>query len=272
MPNTATNTEPTAAEIQRIASRLDAASGLAANTVAAYESRLVQLDAWLSDRPLDDEALALHLAWLHAKGLCYSTANQTVCAVQWRAERAGDASPVGRKTRRRLVGFRRVDAGRRSQQVDGLSWELSDDTAKDDVGSKRYACAYLGVTEYWLFDPLGLQLSTPLMGYRLDAGGRYRQIAEDAAGRHSRVLGLDLHVRAGKLRFRNPAAGEDLRNLDESERERAAEKHRADRAEDERDAAERGRVAEKVRAESEKNRADAAERELARLRMRLEGS
>ena len=149
---------------------------------------------------------------------------------------------------------------------------LAEDTAKDDVGSKQYTYAYLGVTEYWLFDPLGLQLSTPLVGYRLDAGGRYRQIAADAAGRHSRVLGLDLHVRAGKLRFRNPSAGEYLRNLDESERERAAEKHRADRAEDERDAAERGRVAEKVRAESEKNRADAAERELARLRMRLGGS
>ena len=111
--------------------------------------------------------------------------------------------------------------------------------------------AYLGVTEYWLFDPLGLQLSTPLVGYRLDAGGRYRQIAEDAAGRHSRVLGVDLHVRAGKLRFRNPAAGEDLRTFDESERRLAA--------------AERGWAA-------EKSRADAAERELARLRMRLEGS
>lgn len=126
MPNTATTAEPTAAELERTGSRLDAAGGLAANTVAAYESRLIQLDAWLSDRLLDDEALALHLAWLHAKGLCYSTANQTVCAVQWRAERAGDASPVGRKTRRRLVGFRRVDAGRRSQQVDGLSWEQAE--------------------------------------------------------------------------------------------------------------------------------------------------
>ena len=154
------------------------------------------------------------------------------------------------------------------------------------MGSKRFTYAHLGVREYWLFDPMGLQLSKPLVGYRLRAG-RYQPIAADADGRlRSRVLGLDLHVRAGELRFRDPATGEDLETFDESvrarsaaERERAAEKHRADRAEDERDAAERGRVAEKNRADAaergrvaEKNRADAAERELARLRSRLEGS
>ena len=120
--------------------------------------------------------------------------------------------------------------------------------------------------------------ATPLVGFRLCAG-RYRPIAADADGRlWSQVLGLDLHVRAGELRFRDPATGEDLRTFDESERRgaaaergRAAEKNRADAAERDRaaeknraDAAERGRVA-------EKNRADAAERELARLRLRLEG-
>ena len=170
---------------------------------------------------------------------------------------------------------------------------LSKKTSEKDVCSKRNTYAHLGVTEYWLFDPMGFQLSKPLVGYRLCVG-RYVPIAADAAGRlYSRVLGLDLHVRAGKLRFRDPATGEDLQTLDESvrarsaaeqgraaaergqaaaERKRAAEKHRADRAEDERDAAEHGRVAERTRAELEKSRADAAERELARLRLRLEGS
>ena len=170
---------------------------------------------------------------------------------------------------------------------------LSKGTSEKDVCSKRDTYAHLGVREYWLFDPKGFQLPTPLAGYRLRAG-RYVPIAADAAGRRwSRVLGLDLHVRAGQLRFRDPVTGEDLRILDE-------EKHRADRAEDDRDAAERGRVAEKDRADAEKdradaekdradaekdradsaergrlaerNRADAAERELVRLRMRLEGS
>ena len=124
-------------------------------------------------------------------------------------------------------------------------------SAKKDVGSKPDTYAYLGVREYWLFDPAGHQLATPLVGYRLRAG-RYREIVADAAGRRrSRALGLDLHVRDGELRFRDPVTDEDLRTLGESESERAA--------------AERGRTA-------EKHRADAAERELAHLRSRLAGS
>ena len=138
-------------------------------------------------------------------------------------------------------------------------------TAKKDVGSKRDTYEHLGVREYWLFDPAGHELATPLVGYRLRAG-RYRQIAANAAGRlPSRVLRLDLHVRDGELRFRDPVTDEDLRTLGESESERAA--------------AERGRTAERNRADAaenranaEKDRADAAERELARLRSRLRGS
>ena len=142
---------------------------------------------------------------------------------------------------------------------------LSGGTSKNDVGRKRATYEYLGVREYWLFDPAGHELSTSLVGYRFRAG-RYRKIAANAAGRlPSRVLRLDLHVRGGELRFHDPATGEDLRTLGESESERAAEKNRADRAEDERNA-------EKDRADAEKDRADAAERELARLRSRLGGS
>ena len=151
-------------------------------------------------------------------------------------------------------------------------------SAKKDVGSKRDTYEHLGVCEYWLFDPAGHKLPTPLVGYRLRAGC-YQEIAENAAGRlPSRVLALDLHVCRGQLRFRDPATDEDLRTLGESEdradaaeHERTAERNRADRAEDERDAAERGRMAEKDRADTERRRADAAERELARLRSRLGG-
>ena len=131
-------------------------------------------------------------------------------------------------------------------------------SSKRDVGPKRDIYEYLGVRECWLFDPAGHRLSTPLVGYRL-RDGRYREIAADAAGRlPSEVLSLDLHVRAGELRFRDPVTDEDLRTLGESERERAA--------------AERGRMAERNRANAAENRADAAERELAHLRSRLGGS
>ena len=108
---------------------------------------------------------------------------------------------------------------------------------------------HLGVGEYWLFDPQGFELPKPLVGYRLQ-DRCYQLIAADIAGRrHSEVLGLDLHVQEGQLRFRDPATGEDLRTYQEAE-ERI-------------DAVERERTA-------EKNRADAAERELARLRRRLD--
>ena len=182
---------------------------------------------------------------------------------------------------------------------------LSKSTSKADVGSKRHTYEHLGVMEYWLFDPEGFRLPKPLRGYRLRAG-RYQPIAADAAGRmSSAVLGLDLHVRDGELRFRDPATGEDLNTYvevhhgravekrradaekhradgekhraDEAEHGRTAEKHRADaekhRADAEKhraDVAEHGRAAQESRAEAAESRAEAAERELARLRSRHE--
>ena len=154
---------------------------------------------------------------------------------------------------------------------------LSRTTAKRDVGLKRHTYERLGIREYWLFDPKGFELSTPLVGYRL-RDGRYRRIDADAAGRlRSEALGLDLHVRDGELRFRDPATGEDLRTLDEAEDRAAAEAHRADAETHRADAeahradaeAHRADAAERER-EAEKRRADAAERELTRLRLRLE--
>ena len=135
---------------------------------------------------------------------------------------------------------------------------LSGSTADKDACSKRDTYECLGVCEYWLFDPAGHELSAALVGYRLCAK-RYQPIDPDAAGRRrSKVLKLDLHVRAGELRFRDPATGKDLRTYAEAEARGDAEKSRAD-------AEKRGRAA-------EKKRADAAERELARLRARLKGS
>ena len=67
---------------------------------------------------------------------------------------------------------------------------LSEEDSEDDVGPKQFTYEYLGVREYWLFDPEGFELPTPLVGYRLHEG-RYRPIETDAAGlRHSDVLGL----------------------------------------------------------------------------------
>ena len=140
---------------------------------------------------------------------------------------------------------------------------LSKSNHRNDTGRKWATYEHLGVQEYWLFDPKGFELPKPLVGYRLQ-DRRYRLITADTVGqRRSEVLGLDLHVREGQLRFRDPATGEDLRTyqeaearVDAAERERTTEKNRAD--------------AEKNRADAAENRAAAAKRELAQLRRRLE--
>ena len=153
---------------------------------------------------------------------------------------------------------------------------LSKSTAADDVGWKRDTYAHLGVREHWLFDPLGFKLSTPLAGHRLRAG-RYREIRADANGRlPSRVLGLDLHVQSGELRFRDPATGEDLRTYEESEDQRAAAERDQAVAERARAVAEKERAAEQDRAEAAERKAEAAERraeaaERALARFRLGG-
>ena len=144
----------------------------------------------------------------------------------------------------------------------GRSW-------KSDVGSKRRTCEMLGVREYWLFEPPARRLSAPLEGYRL-RGRRYRRIGADAAGRFpSEVLGLDLHVRDGRLRFRDPATGEDLATYDESAGGRAlAEAGRAE-AEAGRAEAERREANERDARKMAEQRVDEAERELERLRLRF---
>jgi Uma2 family endonuclease len=47
----------------------------------------------------------------------------------------------------------------------------SDSTVGNDVGAKRLAYAAIGVPEYVVFDPVGNVLSTPLLAWRLEAGG-----------------------------------------------------------------------------------------------------
>ena len=161
---------------------------------------------------------------------------------------------------------------------------LSPSNWREDVGPKRRTYEHVGVREYWLFEEGGQHLSAPLVGYRL-RGERYRRIAANAAGRlPSEVLGLELHVRGGRVRFHDPATGEDLQTPAEdaegraaaeagreaAEAGRASAERRADAAERRAGAAERRTVAERDAREAAERRAEAAERELARLRLRDE--
>ena len=115
-------------------------------------------------------------------------------------------------------------------------------TRKEDQGRKREVYASLGMGEYWLFDPTGDYLAPRLQGFRLH-GGEYRPLPSVAMvggglSLHSEALGLDVRLdEEGRLRFHDPASGEDLPAHEEMqahmEQERAAHQATKARLEDE---------------------------------------
>ena len=129
-------------------------------------------------------------------------------------------------------------------------------TRLEDLGTKRALYEMLGVTEYFLFDPLGEYLKPRLQGFRLK-GGSYEPMSANTDGTLDSIeLGLALRPQADLLRVVDPATGEVVRTLDEAEDQVEAETARA--------------LAEAERARNEERRADAAEAENARLRAELE--
>ena len=94
-------------------------------------------------------------------------------------------------------------------------------TRRQDQGFKRDLYARLGVTEYWLFDPTGDWLDPRLQGNRL-SGDRYERLSPSGieGGErvfHSTVLGLDVYVDRGEIRFRDPGTDRKLLTLEEAE-------------------------------------------------------
>ena len=87
-------------------------------------------------------------------------------------------------------------------------------TRKEDERRKKDFYEGYGVPEYWQFDPTGDYLDPILKGRALDADGRYRELElEDRDGGlcgFSEVLGLDLRLEEGRLRFFDPKRGEYL--------------------------------------------------------------
>lgn len=126
----------------------------------------------------------------------------------------------------------------------------SEKTRAEDLSpGKKDTYQWLGVEEYFLFDPYGDYLKPRLQGYRLERG-RYLPIVSDTEGSlPSRTTGLLLEVEGLKIRLVDPATGERL--LWSEEKDRALE--------------------EKDRALRERDQAlQAAQEEIARLRRELE--
>ena len=100
----------------------------------------------------------------------------------------------------------------------------SKSTVSEDQGLKRGVYAFLGVREYFQYDPTGDYLEPQLKGLRL-VEGNYQSMPTTVLPDGSRVLisellALELRVQAGSLRFYNPATGEKLLTHQEAEQAR----------------------------------------------------
>ena len=147
----------------------------------------------------------------------------------------------------------------------------SPSTWDKDLGPKRDLYESLGVREYWQYDPTGGDfLEPPLRGMHL-LGGEYvpmppPRAAAGALVMHSAVLGLDVCLVRGELRFRDPMTGQNILTLTESNEERH-------RAEDERQQAEHARQqAEQAQqqAEQAQQQAEDAQQQEKQARQRAE--
>lgn len=142
-------------------------------------------------------------------------------------------------------------------------------TRIEDLAHKRGLYTLLGVSEYFLYDPLQEYLDPPLQGFRLREG-EYERLKPDAEGRLlSQELGLALQLVAGELRLMDPLTGRILLTplegfesarvaLERAQREAERARHEAERAQ--REAAAR---------EAAEARARAAEAEVERLRAEI---
>ena len=97
-------------------------------------------------------------------------------------------------------------------------------TRRVDQGRKRDLYARLGVSEYWQYDPTGDYLDPPLQGLILSGAQHGPALALERLGAgwraYSPVLGLNVCVDEGALRFHDPLTGDDLLSHQESEQAR----------------------------------------------------
>lgn len=95
-------------------------------------------------------------------------------------------------------------------------------TRRSDRQDKPAVYARLGVSEYWLYDPVGDDLEPRVQGLRLQED-RYEPVPvavreNGVLSGLSEALGLELRLYPDdRFRFHDPVSGGDLRSLDEAE-------------------------------------------------------
>jgi Uma2 family endonuclease len=127
-------------------------------------------------------------------------------------------------------------------------------TRSQDQGAKKGIYAFLGVQEYFQYDPTGDYLQPVLQGLRLSEGNYFaiEPRSENPLCLYSEVLQLDLRIEAGQLRFYDPATGKKLLAHIELEQARQEAEQARQEAEQARQEAEQARQeAEQARQEAE---------------------
>ncbi|MBW4611924.1 MAG: Uma2 family endonuclease [Desmonostoc vinosum HA7617-LM4] len=117
-------------------------------------------------------------------------------------------------------------------------------TQENDEEEKPQKYALLGVQEYFQYDPIGDYLNPRLKGSSL-VEGRYQPIAPNSLSEsisiHSEVLGLDIRLVEGELRFFEPQTGKKLLSHKETEQARQQAEQARQQAEQARQQAEQAR-------------------------------
>jgi Uma2 family endonuclease len=96
----------------------------------------------------------------------------------------------------------------------------SKSTVHEDQGTKKGLYAHLDAKEYFQYHPTSDYLKPALQGFRLIEGNYLAipaQISDDAIALSSQVLGLELRLENGEMRFYDPKTGKKLRSHSESE-------------------------------------------------------
>ncbi len=104
-------------------------------------------------------------------------------------------------------------------------------TRSKDQGAKKGIYAFLGVREYFQYDPTGDYLSPQLQGLRLVAGNYFpiasNTLEDGTVSLASEVLGLELRVKSGDMRFYDAATGKTLLTYEEEVAARQAAEEKA---------------------------------------------
>jgi Uma2 family endonuclease len=121
----------------------------------------------------------------------------------------------------------------RDKMPDFILEITSKSTASQDRGIKKGLYAYLGVKEYFQYDPTADYLRPCLQGFRLMEGNYLPilgQLHGDRLSIYAETLGLELRLEAdGEMRFYNPKTCEKLLSTGEMEQARVQAEQRADK-------------------------------------------